>query len=490
MASKFQSKWCPKIVAASLPERDKHPAYFSGIAQTLPSAVLVFHGIGEQVRFETLSRAASFLLEEAKERGAADFSVVIRPVPCNKVAASLIVRTEIGWKEKDGQPRSVHVYEAYWAPLTAGQVSYWETLGFLLSAGWNGIRGTVLSGKIGWFRRWLFGDFKNLKATWGTFILLPLLMFMVGFIALGIAIAASAVAGVAKQFESGAIGSLYDVANFVYGQIATPWNWAARSLGGSWPILSPDLSLVHPWQGAVAFLLWVIVVGGTLWFRSILIQYVGSLVAYLSPYKDSKWEDLRGKIQQVGLDAAHVVFEGHSYTGWIPKYERIVFVAHSLGSVIAYDTINALINNQAALLSADAPNPAIERTHALITLGSPLDKTAFLFRVQLKLASNKLDDQGELRETMVCAVQPLITDYDLYRFNKAAPPKRPKWINIWSHMDIVSGRLDYYDDPAVLETDPRHVQNMIDRAAWIPLASHNQYWNNKLLRKTTYDELF
>jgi len=48
-----------------------------------------------------------------------------------------------------------------------------------------------------------------------------------------------------------------------------------------------------------------------------------------------------------------------------------------------------LINNQAALLSADAPNPRLKGLMRSSRSGSPLDKTAFLFRVQLKLASNK-----------------------------------------------------------------------------------------------------
>jgi len=219
---------------------------------------------------------------------------------------------------------------AYWAPLTAGQVSYWETLDFSCPQVWNGIRGTVLSGKIGWFRRWLFGDFKNLKHL-GHLHSASLLMFMVGFIALGIAIAASAVAGLQSNSNRALSAACMTLPTLSMDRLQLHGNWAARSLGGSWPILSPDLSLVHPWQGAVAFLLWVIVVGGTLWFRSILIQYVGSLVAYSRRTKTGKWEDLREKSSRLGLDAAHVVFEGHSYTGWIPKYERIVFVAHSLG---------------------------------------------------------------------------------------------------------------------------------------------------------------
>jgi len=185
------------------------------------------------------------------------------------------------------------------------------------------------------------------------------------------------------------------------------------------------------------------------------------------------------------------VYDGHELpSGWIPRYSEILILGHSLGSVIAYDTLNAMINKQAAKLHSGAPNPVIERTKALITFGSPLDKTAFLFRAQLKIGRTRLDREGELRETMVSAVQPLITDYPMYRFNPSPPPRRPRWINIWSRMDIISGSLDYYDDPSILPNDARHVQNQVDRGAWKPIAAHNQYWTTKLLRQTVYSELF
>jgi hypothetical protein len=53
-------------------------------------------------------------------------------------------------------------------------------------------------------------------------------------------------------------------------------------------------------------------------------------------------------------------------------------------------------------------------------------------------------------------------------------------------MDIISGALDYYDDPTVNPANPRHVQNMIDPDARRPLLAHLQYWTNKLLGKQLY----
>ncbi len=471
-----------------------------------PTAVLVFHGIGEEVRFETLSRAASLILKEAEDRGARNISVVIRPVGKDAAASRLEVRTELGWREAGGAERRVHVYEAYWAPLTVGKISYLETIGFLLEAGWNGVRGTVLSGRFGSFRRWLFGGFRTLKISPGTAPLLIVLMAMVGFFAATVAVAAYSLAGAAKYAASGGREGLVRGANLVYHQVAVPWDKLVRIFGDilSYFVYFPDgpvflnhvkfdpvLSRANLEQGIVALLLWAAVIYVALRMRSLLTLYAGSVAAYLSPYKDSKFEDLRNRIQKVGLDAAELIYDGHELpSGWIPKYEKVVILGHSLGSVIAYDTLNAMINLEAAKNEPGAPNAVVERTAALVTFGSPLDKTAFLFRVQLNPHRNRLDREGELRETMVCAVQPLIASYSRYRFDPAASPHGPKWINLWSPMDVISGRLDYYDDPAAGRHAPERVQNLIDPEARIPILAHNQYWSKKLLRKTVYEALF
>jgi hypothetical protein len=312
---------------------------------------------------------------------------------------------------------------------------------------------------------------------------------MVGFIASVITLAASAAAGVAKRLGDGGPGRIVRAVGYIYMQTAMLWNYSV----GCIPLLrfGPELYSQHKWQAAAGLLLWTVAIGFAVWFRSILTAYAGSLVAYLSPYKDSKFDELRGQIQQVGQQVATLVYEGHKLPSqWIPKYEKVIILGHSPGSVIAYDTLNALMNAEAARNSPGTPNTVMSRTREFITFGSPLDKTAFLFRVQLKVGAGQLDSEGELRETMVSAAQPLIADYRQFRFDPTVLDHGPHWINISSPMDIISGKLDYYDDPGVGPREPQHVQNLIDRQAWIPIAAHNQYWTKKLLRKILYTEVF
>jgi hypothetical protein len=151
----------------------------------------------------------------------------------------------------------------------------------------------------------------------------------------------------------------------------------------------------------------------------------------------------------------------------------VVVVGHSLGSVLAYDTLNALINLD-NVSAAGARRNVVQRTRSLITFGSPLDKTAFIFRTQ----SNHPKDQ--IREQLAASVQPLILSYKLFR------PPTFKWINIWSKRDIISGELNYYDDPHTHALDRRPIENMIDPDAWVPLFAHTQYWKDPMLADQLY----
>ncbi len=176
----------------------------------------------------------------------------------------------------------------------------------------------------------------------------------------------------------------------------------------------------------------------------------------------------------------------HSEYGWRKRGGRRSFrrrrgprgCGHSLGSVISYDVLNGLLLEEAA---SDRFLNIADRTRMFLTLGSPLDKTAFLFRTQA-------DMQSSVREVAAAAVQPMIQDYS---------HRAIEWVNLYSKSDIISGALDYYDPPnegnvhdkkrfrvlGAPKADPRAVRNLLDPAARTPLAAHVEYWQGNLLAK-------
>src|SRR5579864_2285894 len=130
-----------------------------------PAAVLVFHGMGQQVKFETISAVAGAIREEARAQGGVTRDLAVH---LSRVEDQFLARAEIAWRDAGGGSHEVHVYEAYWAPLTEGQVSYWDTLKFLFNAGWSGLRYSwPFSSRI--FQRWMFGDPQDLPIGGSTF---------------------------------------------------------------------------------------------------------------------------------------------------------------------------------------------------------------------------------------------------------------------------------------------------------------------------------
>ena len=218
------------------------------------------------------------------------------------------------------------------------------------------------------------------------------------------------------------------------------------------------------------WLAWPMLVVLSAYIRTFLVQYVGDVAIYVMPYKLDAFNDLRKEIKETVYKIAHAVYaQKKEGSATEHEYDQVILVGHSLGSVIAYDVLNRLILEDRA--TNDAIN-AVSRTALFLTFGSPLDKTAFIFSIQGHGTS-------EARESLAASVQPLIEHYK-YR------PR--KWINIYSPWDILGGHLDLYD-PLIGADPDKKVRNKVDPDATTLLAAHTEYWQNKLMVRTIYDEI-
>jgi len=422
-----------------------------------PVAVLVCHGMGQQVRYQTISAVADAIRSEAiRNRGHAS-PVDVRLSEAND---DFLPRAELAWVDENGDAHEVHVYEAYWAPLTEGKVSYLDTIKFLVCAALKGLRWSKPLMPSS-FKRWMFGDAYDMPlgpATWiGLFIVLAFLLFQVGVIAY-VSLA------LGQQWKQALAQPLPAFTGF--------WSWLGAML--HWVLaLVPGVRATSNAPDWTVVIGWSMLLAEALFVRYFIVEFVGDVAAYISPYKDSKFDDLRHQIRKIGLNVGKVIYGFGEEQATIPAYEHIVMVGHSLGSVLAYDTLNSLIAADEVCEQADQRD-VVRRTRALITFGSPLDKTAFIFRIQAK------NDEQWIREKLAAAVQPLIVSYPRYR------PKSFKWVNIWSPMDIISGSLEYYDRPGVASDHPQHVENILDAEAWVPFYAHVQYWGTRKLREQLY----
>ncbi|HEX7186548.1 MAG TPA: hypothetical protein VF756_32305 [Thermoanaerobaculia bacterium] len=211
---------------------------------------------------------------------------------------------------------------------------------------------------------------------------------------------------------------------------------------------------------------WAALISLSAFARSFLIQYLGDVAAYVSPHKLDRFNEIRERIRAEVFKTACALYAARSSEG-TPEYDQVALVGHSLGSVVAYDTLNYLINKD---LLSDAPLDVNARTCLLLTFGSPLDKIAYLFQIQGTRTS-------DTREALANAVQPLIRSYEYRKF---------RWINVYSKDDIISGSLDLFDDGT---GNPQRVQNEADPYASIPLAAHTEYWRTPLVWDHLYEHV-
>lgn len=504
---------------------ESRPAAVSPGRRLKPVAVLVVHGMGQQVPFQTLDEVYRGLrLEEIRAKG--DRDVALRPNPEQAVVGEdRVRRLEVELRNEEGQIRPVHLYEGYWAPLTEGRVTLRDVFGFLVSGGWNAV--------ASWWRgqkRIVFREQHKARSRWARPTIVVALAFISALIALNGLLAAASVADAASQgWLTSALrsdllwlvglgvllpGAFYGLCLLLArigesrwrsrlfeakgkdgappDQVSPPaWYrfWAALGFVGFFlllattiaapimfavlafgrdvvadPFVSPPFRQL-PDEFVYASL--TILVAITAYVRRVLVQTMGDVAAYVQTHKLDRFNDLRDEVKKKVRTVANAIYRQQGPNGLL--YEKVAIVGHSLGSVVAYNTLNDLLNEDDAL---GEPLQVRKRTNLLMTFGSPLDKLAFVFATQ----SNKT---SWAREMLVARVQPLVYDFKFREFN---------WVNVYSSRDIISGSLEAYDyDP--MERHGKHqpkpapggylrVHNQKDAHARLPLLAHNEYWKN------------
>ena len=473
-------------------------------------AVVVTHGMGQQAPFETLDSVAFGLISAA---GGATSDVFARTV---RVGDQTLQRLEFSIKDAGGRTAEVHVYEGYWAPLTEGEVSLRDVTQFLLAAGWNGICVSYRD-----FLRWMFGRSINFGRQVSS--TLKLLAALLVVLSLGLMNALIAAVVAARVFAQDVLGSWpgdalltslntilvgYIGISAIFGigmagvillrrSIARPgssgpwrafnavlqllfWIWVVSTILSGLAFLAALIADQLKWDllgwlpaaalfsGKKVLWLWLLLLGISYFVRKLLVQFMGDVAAYVSSHTLDRFQELRRKIKKAVYDVANAVYSAAAPDGGY-LYAKVIVTGHSLGSVISYDTLNSLLNNDDL---TGNPLTVADRTGLFLTFGSPLDKITLIFA-----RANATDHQRAL----AASVQPLIQDYGRFR--------KMKWINIFASRDIISGRLDFFDDPEVPDTTVNKVRSEEDKDALIPLIAHTEYWQNPLLFTRLYENI-
>lgn len=172
---------------------------------------------------------------------------------------------------------------------------------------------------------------------------------------------------------------------------------------------------------------------------------------------------------------------------------KIVIAAHSLGTVIAYDTLNDLFNR--ARIGADpvggkdAPSDPVRSMEiclhlgGMLTFGCPLNKIYYFFRDQSAaeelVRAQIIDGMHSFRLTCPAGKLRGAPVEPVKDANVAGLIEAFKWINVWSTMDVVSGKLFFY-----------YANEQVHRHYWQLFPwSHLRYWSDQKMYEVFAEQL-
>lgn len=207
---------------------------------------------------------------------------------------------------------------------------------------------------------------------------------------------------------------------------------------------------------------------------SALVHYVGDVALYVTSDTSSRLQRTRAAVKAAGAELLGDLLrsgEGVRAGGGAPRYDAVVVVGHSLGSVIAYDLLNEASRDARA--EGGIGMAPLLKLRGLLTFGSPLDKVAYFFRE--RVGDDASVHAQLLSQRHATKRRPSRRDDGPYAL---APYDVPlgwlRWVHLHAAVDPISDPLAFYD------VDERHVRPY--RAPW---SAHGAYWRDPV----TYDAL-
>src|SRR5439155_15380376 len=161
-----------------------HPAMpaAAGAAPKADVAVVAWHGMGQQIALETIEMIVRGVAYRQRDKSPDNPQPVVTRMV--QFGDQKLWRAELRVGDT-----LVHVYEVYWAPLTAGKIKLGETISFLARAGLSGLWYCLVEP----FRRHVFGRWETYPVSWRTAIELAcVLLTILAMVVMNFAIASIA----------------------------------------------------------------------------------------------------------------------------------------------------------------------------------------------------------------------------------------------------------------------------------------------------------
>jgi hypothetical protein len=159
------------------------------------------------------------------------------------------------------------------------------------------------------------------------------------------------------------------------------------------------------------------------------------------------------------------------------RCQRLVIVAHSLGTAIALDSLLEIARRDRLRPQSNLCGLRIDKIDIFITVGSPIDKIHYFFESH----AAKYSGYSHL-------VESLRGDIGTAPFAKNGKPQ-VHWINVWDSADIISGSLE---TPANRRRAELVIDNVEVASCGFPLPgkSHSAYFEHRRVVALLFDAIY
>src|SRR5438067_1777177 len=407
------------------------------ILQSARTAILVIHGIGEQNPYETLDQFARNLMRYLKhEGGINDLTASAQKIDHNDWVEAM-VRLESnshGPRTQEGSESAyIDLYEYYWAPMSEDKISYKQTISWLIKTTLTPIRMLDRNSRAikdepdseNLSRSAIF--YRELRRIAMLYIPLALLMILLGAWLPSAVNLTDVLKQTAHQWNQNH-PVVRAVMTFFFA-VSLVMNWIVlKQLAAKWlrwfrqqeAMLDTSVTL-NTFSAATVIALAGVGIGSLFkvniaqYFRPILTwhlafalaafavarvlqlfmaNFVGDVAVYVNADAKAKNYAVRRAILNGAAAAITRILKDE-----VRGYQRVIVAGHSLGSVIAYDSLNELMNrcqqggarDHAIYATPDqivGIQPAAATIHradldkikGLVTFGSPLHNIHYFFR--------------------------------------------------------------------------------------------------------------
>ncbi|MGH9635733.1 MAG: hypothetical protein ACRD72_12950 [Candidatus Angelobacter sp.] len=491
------------------------------------TAILVVHGIGEQNPYETLDQFGRNLMRYLSfEGGINDLQIEAARYDHNDSTEARIRLKTQAFGPDPNTEGLIDIYEYYWAPQTEDKISYRETLAWLIKTTLTPIRlfnenlremtngsesrhtsdqpdesdepltrRAVFMREI---RRIILIYVPLLFVLGGLLYLLPQTIKLPGTVK-GILDSWTSRHMFAKGvmtfcFVCGLALNLVVIKQAWQAwlrykrqqpvMVVRSWIWqtfmlgllfvaAGIGVGYLWSVSIPDY--FSPLLN-VNVLLFLLAAGFARVVQFFFASFIGDVAVYTNADAKTRNFLVRKTILAGSTNAVIRLLQEKNVAQANDPYDQVIVAGHSLGSVIAYDTLNQLLNKRYSredqIVGCVPPKTRVTQDElnkilGLVTFGCPLDKVHYFFRENVP--AHQAIRAQLLQFLQSFRKRPSNYDYGLYRLQRydASGLNSVLWLNAWSKQDPVSGALHFYTG-----LTRRHFKYKI------PIYAHLSYWED------------